>query len=153
MSSGEGPTTGYLVWRLSMTWRVAVDRALAHLDLTHAQYSVLASLSGMSHGGVHPSQRELADHTGLEAIYISKLARALERDGLIERIEHPADTRAVQLSLTRRGTDVVARAIPLVAKLQDEMTASIGGTASRRHREFVRTLRTLLQHAPGRERP
>jgi DNA-binding MarR family transcriptional regulator len=35
MSAGE-PTPGYLVWRLSMKWRVAVDRALAPLGLTHA---------------------------------------------------------------------------------------------------------------------
>jgi DNA-binding MarR family transcriptional regulator len=128
-----------------MKWRAAVDRALTHLDLTHAQYSVLASLYGMSRGGTRPSQRELADHTGLEPIYISKLARALERGGLIERIEHPDDQRAVQLSLTRRGTQVITRAILVVRELQDEMTAPIGGTSSRRHQELVRTLQALLQ--------
>jgi DNA-binding MarR family transcriptional regulator len=145
MATGEGPTTGYLLWRLTMKWRAAVDRALAHLDLTHAQYSVLASLYGMSRSGARPSQRELADHTGLEPIYISKLARALERSGLIERIEHPHDPRAVQLSLTQRGTQVVTHAIPVVRQLQDDMTAPIGGTSSRRHQELVRTLQTLLQ--------
>lgn len=145
MASNEGATTGYLLWRLTMKWRAAVDRALAHLDLTHAQYSVLASLYGLSRSGARPSQRELADHTGLEPIYVSKLARALERNGLIERIEHPDDPRAVQLSLTRRGTQVVTRAIPVVRNLQDEMTAPIGGTSSRRHQELVRTLRTLLK--------
>ena len=41
------PTPGYLVWRLSMKWRAAVDRALAPLGLTHAQYVLLASLYGM----------------------------------------------------------------------------------------------------------
>jgi DNA-binding MarR family transcriptional regulator len=144
VSDSERPTTGYLLWRLTMKWRAAVDRALAHLDLTHAQYSVLASLYGMSRSGARPSQRELADHTGLEPIYISKLARALERSGLVERIEHPADPRAVQLNLTRHGTHVITRAIPVVRKLQEEMTAPIGGTSSRRHKEFVRTLQTLL---------
>jgi DNA-binding MarR family transcriptional regulator len=145
MANSEGPTTGYLLWRLTNKWRAAVDRALAHLDLTHAQYSVLASLYGISRSGSRPSQRELADHTGLEPMYVSKLARALEGAGLIERIEHPADPRAVQLSLTRRGTHVVTQAIPVVRALQEEMTAPIGGTTSRRHQEFVRTLQTLLQ--------
>jgi DNA-binding MarR family transcriptional regulator len=143
-TNNEGPTTGYLLWRLTMKWRAAVDRALAHLDLTHAQYSVLASLYGMSRSGARPSQRELADHTGLEPIYISKLARALDRAGLIERIEHPTDPRAVQLSLTRHGTQVITEAIPVVRKLQDDLTAPIGGTSSRRHQDFVRTLQTLL---------
>ncbi|MGH3446980.1 MAG: MarR family winged helix-turn-helix transcriptional regulator [Nocardioidaceae bacterium] len=145
MAIGDGPTTGYLLWRLTMKWRAAVDRALAHLELTHAQYSVLASLYGMSLSGGHPSQRELADHTGLEPIYTSKLARALERRGLIERLEDPNDTRAVQLSLTQRGTQVITEALPVVRQLQDDMTAPIGGTSSRRHQEFVRTLQTLLQ--------
>jgi MarR family transcriptional regulator, organic hydroperoxide resistance regulator len=143
--SGEGPTTGYLVWRLTMKWRAAVDRAVAPLGLTHAQYSLLASLYGMSGTGARPSQRELADHTGLEPIYVSKLARALERGGLVDRVEHPDDPRAVQLSLTDKGTDVITRAIPVVRGIQAEMTAPIGGPDSRRHQEFVQTLRTLLQ--------
>jgi hypothetical protein len=71
----EGPTPGFLVWRLSIKWRVAVDRALAPLGLTHAQYVLLASLFGMQHAGLRPSQRELADHAGLAALYVSKLAR------------------------------------------------------------------------------
>jgi len=144
MASSEGPTTGYLLWRVTMKWRAAVDRALAHLDLTHAQYSVLASLYGMSYDGDRPSQRELADHTGLEPIYVSKLVRALERSGLVERHDNPADSRAKQLSLTRRGAQVASEALPVVRELQDEMTAPIGGTSSRRHRDLVRTLQTLL---------
>ena len=54
------PTPGYLVWRLSMKWRVAVDRALAPLGLTHAQYVLLASLYGMERAGRRPTQRDLA---------------------------------------------------------------------------------------------
>ncbi|GHI03432.1 hypothetical protein Scel_17530 [Streptomyces cellostaticus] len=45
--ASEGATPGFLVWRLSMKWRVAVDRAVAPLGLTHAQYSLVASLYGM----------------------------------------------------------------------------------------------------------
>ncbi|MFD1046951.1 MarR family winged helix-turn-helix transcriptional regulator, partial [Kibdelosporangium lantanae] len=89
----HGPTPGYLVWRLANKWRVAVDRALAPLGLTHAQYVLLASLYGLRRAGISPSQRELADHTGLEALYVSKLARALEDDGLVERVRDPRDSR------------------------------------------------------------
>jgi hypothetical protein len=80
---------GFLVWRLSMKWRVAVDRAVAPLGLTHAQYSLVASLHGMQRSGERPSQRRLADHTGLEPLYVSKLARALESAGLLERTRDP----------------------------------------------------------------
>src|SRR5215468_8364647 len=92
-------TTGYLLWRVATKWRAAVDRAVAPLGLTHAQYSVLASLYGLSRTGSRPSQRELADFTGLEPIFVSKLVRALEASGILVRDEHPSDPRAVSLRL------------------------------------------------------
>jgi DNA-binding MarR family transcriptional regulator len=140
----EHPTTGYLLWRLSTKLRAGVDRVLAPLGLTHAQYTLLASLYGFSRTGAQPSQRELADWTGLEPIFVSKLARALEQAGLIERTDHPADARAVQLRLTEDGTDVARRAIAIVHAFQEEFTAPIGGTQSQRNRDLVRTLQTLL---------
>jgi DNA-binding MarR family transcriptional regulator len=143
-----GPTTGYLLWRVATKWRAAVDRAVSHLGLTHAQYSLLASLYGVSRAGRTPSQRELADITGLEPIFVSKLARALESGGLVARDAHPGDTRAVQLRLTDRGTAVVREAVAVVAALQDELTASIGGTAGRRNRELAEMLADLLNAPP-----
>jgi DNA-binding MarR family transcriptional regulator len=140
----EHPTTGYLLWRLTTKLRAAVDRILAPLGLTHAQYTLLASLYGFSQTGAQPSQRELADWTGLEPIFVSKLARALEQAGLIERTRNPADPRAVQLRLTDDGTDIAQRAIAIIRAFQDEFTAPIGGTHSQRNRDLVHTLQTLL---------
>jgi MarR family transcriptional regulator, organic hydroperoxide resistance regulator len=143
-SEAPGPTVGSLVWRLSMKWRACVDRAVAPLGLTHAQYSVLASLRGMQRSGQTPSQRQLADYTGLDAIYISKLARALERAGLVERAADPGDTRAVQLILTAKGIDVVDRAIVIVHDLLELLTSPLGGTGGKRTRSMMRDLQTLL---------
>jgi DNA-binding MarR family transcriptional regulator len=148
LRSSDDVTTGYLLWRVTTKWRAAVDRAVAPLGLTHAQYSLLASLYGLARTGAQPSQRELADHTGLEPIYVSKLARALEQTGLLTRTEHPADPRAVQLRLTQHGTDIALQAIGVVHALHEELTAPIGGTHSRRNRELQRTLRTLLDIPP-----
>jgi MarR family transcriptional regulator, organic hydroperoxide resistance regulator len=141
------PTPGYLVWRLSMKWRTAVDRALAPLGLTHAQYVLLASLYGMERAGRRPTQRELAEHTGLEPLYTSKLARALDADGLIRRDPDPADTRAVRLALTDRGREVAAPAIGEVSKLLDRLMAPLGGRGDPRAQALARDLATLL-HAP-----
>jgi DNA-binding MarR family transcriptional regulator len=144
----ENPTPGYLLWRLATKLRAAVDRELAPLGLTHAQYTLLASLYGFSRGGAQPSQRELADWTGLEPIFVSKLARALEQAGLIERTGHPGDLRAVQLRLTDDGAAVAERAIAIVRAFQEELTAPIGGTRSQPARDLVRTLQTLLGSEP-----
>ena len=145
MSKGTpGPTPGFLVWRLANKWRVAVDRALAPLGLTHAQYSLLASLHGMRRTGERPSQRRLADHTGMEALYVSKLARSLEAAGLITRERDPRDPRAVQLSLTDEGRTVTRRAVTVVPPLLERLLAPLGGWDSPRTAVLTRELKTLL---------
>ena len=140
----EGATPGFLVWRLSMKWRVAVDRAVAPLGLTHAQYSLVASLYGMHREGRRPSQRQLADHTGLEALYVSKLARALETAGLVDRTRDPVDPRAIQLSLTEEGREVARRAIRVVQGLLDQLLEPLGGLDGERTKAFNQELATLL---------
>ena len=52
-------TIGYVVWRLAMRLRVSMDRALAPLGLTHAQYSLIASLHGLR-ASEAPTQKQLA---------------------------------------------------------------------------------------------
>jgi DNA-binding MarR family transcriptional regulator len=127
-----------------MKWRVAVDRAVGPLGLTHAQYALMASLYGMSRAGLRPSQRRLADHTGLEALYVSKLARALEAAGLVTRTRDPGDPRAMQLTLTEEGRDVTRRAIRVVQGLLDQLLEPLGGQDGPRARQFTRDLATLL---------
>jgi DNA-binding MarR family transcriptional regulator len=137
-------TPGHLVWRLSMKWRAAVDRALAPRGLTHAQYVMLASLYGLERAGRTPSQRELADHTGLEALYVSKLARSLDADGLIQRTRDTVDTRTMRLELTAAGRETIQPAIEDVAVLLDKLLAPLGGRRGARTKSFVRDLTDLL---------
>ncbi|WP_181786115.1 MarR family winged helix-turn-helix transcriptional regulator [Streptomyces phytophilus] len=141
------PSTGFLVWHLSLRWRTAIDRTLAPLGLTSSQYGVLASLYAFSDGGTGPRQRELADFIGLAPMHVSKLVRALERAGLVERTDHPDDTRAVQLTVTGRGAEVVTAARALVLDLEDRRLAPLGGRNSEQSTAFTDMLLTLLDHA------
>ena len=138
---------GFLVWRLATQWRTAVDRALEPLGLTQAQYAVLAPLYGMSRGGSRPSQRQLADLTGLDAVYVSKLIRSLERAGLVARAVSAADSRAVELSLTERGVAMLPGAIEVVSGLRERLTKPLGGTGGAGTAELARMLRELLDVA------
>ncbi|MER7244934.1 MarR family transcriptional regulator [Kribbella sp. NPDC000426] len=137
-------TAGHLVWRLAMRWRVAVDRALGPRGLTHAQYVMLASLYGLEREGRVPSQRELADHTGLEALYVSKLVRSLDADGLVRRTRDAKDTRTMRLELTSKGRETIEPAIAEVAALLDKLLAPLGGRRGARTKSFVRDLTELL---------
>jgi MarR family transcriptional regulator, organic hydroperoxide resistance regulator len=145
-------TAGYLVWHLSTKWRVAVDRALNRFGLTHAHYLVLGSLSEFSRGGAKPSQRELADFAGLEVMYVSKLVRSLEQSGLLQRADHPDDTRAFQLELTALGADLVVQAAAVMRGLFDQLLRPIGGRTGKRQIALIRTLEVLLDEADGLNR-
>jgi DNA-binding MarR family transcriptional regulator len=136
-----------LLWHLSLRWRVALDRALAPLGLTSSQYGVLASLHGFSRAGARPSQRQLAAFSGLEPMHVSKLIRALEHAGLVERAANPDDTRAVQLHVTARGVEVVTAAREKVIELEDRRLAPLGGRRSEQSVALRDTLLTLLRHA------
>lgn len=124
------PSIGFLVWHLSMRWRTALDRELAPLGLTAAQYSVLASLHGLTRHGGQPSQRELADFSGLETMYLSKLIRALERASLVERSRSATDARALRLSVTPEGERTCTAARAKVLELEERRLAPLGGRDS-----------------------
>src|SRR6266545_1907620 len=147
MATEHGPTTGSLVWQLAMRWRTKVDRAVAPFGLTHAQYSALGSLSAMTRKGLTPSQRDLADYTGLGPIYVSKLVRSLEANGLVTRQTDAADTRIVRLALTDHGGDTIRQAMGVVRKLDRRLTASLGGPQGTRTCALKLTLQTLLEEA------
>ncbi|HEX4659351.1 MAG TPA: MarR family transcriptional regulator [Streptosporangiaceae bacterium] len=139
-----GGNVGFLIWRLSMRWRAAMDRALAPLGLTQAQYAVLAPLYGMSRGGARPSQRELADLTVLDPVYVSKLVRALERDGFLTRSVKAADPRAVELALTDQGAAAVEEGVMAVYDLRERLTRPLGGNDGTRTAQLAEMLRQLL---------
>lgn len=150
MLTPPGAATGALVWRLATRWRTAVDRAVSVHGLTHASYVVLTtlySLRGTSRPAAEagpPSQRAIADASGMEPMYVSRLIRSLESDGLVTRTRDERDTRVIRLELTADGLDVVRPAMRTVQALLDELLAPLGGRSSDRTRQFVDTLAELL---------
>ncbi|WP_092785885.1 MarR family winged helix-turn-helix transcriptional regulator [Actinokineospora terrae] len=144
MRDAETPVSG-LVWRVSTRWRAAIDRAVTPFGLTHAQYAVMAPLLTLRRSGNRPSQRRLADFTGLEPLYVSKLVRSLEQAGLLTRTPDPDDSRAMLLDPTDHGRDRTERAVAAVRALQHDLTAPLGGVDSPRTRALVEALRALLE--------
>src|SRR5262245_13537953 len=146
-AGGQAPSIGYLVWHLTLRWRGELDGALAPVGLTSASYAVLASLYALSSSGKQPSQRELADFSGLETMYVSKLARSLARAGLLERDDNPFDTRALRLRITDRGVAAVRAGREVVLFLEEQRLAPLGGRLSQASVALHQTLLTLLRHA------
>ncbi len=141
----RAPTIGSLVWHLANRWKAEVDRAVAPLGLTHAQYSVLATLHEMRAQKLEPTQRELADEVELTPIFVSKLLRALEEARLVLRRPDPEDSRAVRLDLTERGREVAVAARAEVKALDRRLTAPLGTATGPKARALAETLRALME--------
>jgi DNA-binding MarR family transcriptional regulator len=146
------PSMGYLVWHLTLRWQAQLSAELEPLGITPAEYAVMAHLHALSASGVKPSQRELADVSGLEPMYISKLARSLEGAGLLTRVTHLEDARAIQLSLTRRGVGVVTEARRIATKLDQQRLAVFGGPSSEQAAQLKASLQVLLHEAEAGRR-
>jgi DNA-binding MarR family transcriptional regulator len=115
ISSYSGPeeSPGYLLWRVSTAWRRAIESVLKPLGLTHPQFVILASLAWLTRGGQSPSQVEISRQAGLDPNTTSQILRGLQAKKLIER-KHRVDERSKSPTLTTRGAQVLADAMPAV---------------------------------------
>jgi DNA-binding MarR family transcriptional regulator len=95
---------GFLLWHATLRWQRGVARALAPLDLTHAQFVLLACTWWLNEQGERPSQIALAGQAGTDIKMTSQVLRSLERKGLIEREVDPTDTRAPAARYEARST-------------------------------------------------
>ena len=117
--AGPKESPGFLLWQLAMRWQQALRPALAALDLTHAQFVLLASAaylgSTAAEEGDSPlTQKVLAEHARLDAVTTSEVLRTLEGKGLVERRPHPEDARARAVAVTKAGKALARKAIPAV---------------------------------------
>jgi DNA-binding MarR family transcriptional regulator len=76
--------------------------------------------------------RDLADHWGCDASYVTSLADSLEEQGLAERRPHPTDRRVKTLVLTAKGAEARGQVLdllweppPAFAALSDDEQATL----------------------------
>ena len=81
----------------------------------------------------------LAERTGTTRQAVSKLARAIEEAGFIERVPHPRDGRSVLVRHTPAGRRILLDAIEVMEAIEAEYAARAGA------RE-VDDLKALLAH-------
>jgi DNA-binding MarR family transcriptional regulator len=142
--SGAWSTPGFLLWHAALRWQQEAARVLAPLDLTYAQFTLLAGIWWLRRevGGTSPSQRDLADHTGISPMMTSQVLRRLETAGFVERLPDRDDTRVRRLTLTSSGAALARKAVATVdeadrsffAEIQssrEEMVAMFRGIARR----------------------
>ncbi len=98
---------GRLLSQVSMEILDALDRELAPLDITAAQYVILATLAE----GPTDSASGLCKGVSYDPGAMTRMIDRLERKGLVRRIRCPDDRRRINLELTPEGKAVYPKLI------------------------------------------
>jgi len=110
--AGPAESPGFLLWKISNAWQRRQRLALQPFDLTHSQFVVLATATWF--GAETLTQARISQLSGIDPMTTSQVLRALEANGLIERVDHPTDPRAKSIMVTRAGRDLARKAIVVV---------------------------------------
>lgn len=111
--------SGYLLWQVTMQWQLGMNRALGKMGLTLTQFSLMAGLYWLSKKKQAVTQQQLADYANTDKMMTSKVLAVLEKKQIIERIKDPGDSRAKQLRITNKGTQVLKEAYRIVKQVDD----------------------------------
>ena len=97
---------------------------LVREDLTPLLWGVMAAVVEEPGSG----QRHLASRMGVDPVNLGQMIEILEQKGLVKRQIDPADRRARQLSVTRRGAELRRRLRPSLLAAQERLLAPLTKT-------------------------
>jgi DNA-binding MarR family transcriptional regulator len=98
------------------------DEALAHVEVTNGQFSLLMSLNRPE----MPSIGSVASLLGTDRTTLTAAIKPLERRGLIKVVVQADDKRRRLLKLTANGRKLLARAVPLWLDAHAKAEAILG---------------------------
>ena len=101
------------------------DRYRAEFGLTIPEWRVLAHLAQSDQVSV----REIHARVDMDKSKVSRAAARLEAQGLIEKRENPEDRRLLDMRLTAKGRELIARIVPIADAYQAQVLAQMGPEA------------------------
>ncbi|KAF0174770.1 MAG: MarR family transcriptional regulator [Rhodobacteraceae bacterium] len=101
------------------------DRYRAEFGLTIPEWRVLAHLAQSDQVSV----REIHARVDMDKSKVSRAAARLEVQGLIEKRENAEDRRLLDMRLTEKGRDLIARIVPIADAYQAQVIAQMGAEA------------------------
>ena len=133
------------IWMLSKLIRRRTRKALRPVDLEMWEFEVLAALRRQG-DPFELAPSVIAKMSMLTTGAMTNRIDRLEERALVERKPDPDDRRALYISLTQKGADLIDRAIEVRA----EEAASIVSSLEEPERvELGRLLRTLILETKG----
>lgn len=105
--------------RVYNKWHSIIKKELKKMNLTHPQFVVLASLAYLSQNGNEITQIMISKLAGIDVMTTSQILSLLEKQNFVKRKEHSKDTRAKAVILSKKGEEVLQKAVPLVEQIDE----------------------------------
>jgi DNA-binding MarR family transcriptional regulator len=132
-------SVGYLVNRVRTALFSAMDEALAPLEVTSAQYIVIAQLAY----GLAGSPSQLCQSISYDPGAMTRMIDRLEAKGFVRRVRHPEDRRALNLELTAEGKAAFPK---LRARVIEVLNRSLSGFSKAEARQLESLLQRMLSN-------
>jgi len=127
--AGPEESPGFLLWRVSTSWRKSIEEVLTPLNLTHPQFVILATTGWLNRKGKPVSQADISRQSGLDPNTTSQVLRGLQSKGLIERLAI-VDERSKQPVLTKEGKKLLTKALPAVEEADQKFFSKVKNSSS-----------------------
>ena len=105
--------------RVYNKWHSMIKKELKKMNLTHPQFVVLASLAYLSQNSNEVTQVMISKLSGIDVMTVSQILSLLEKQNFVKRKEHSKDTRAKAVILSKKGEEVLQKAVPLVEQIDE----------------------------------
>ena len=105
--------------RVYNKWHSMIKKELKKMNLTHPQFVVLASLAYLSQDSDEVTQVMISKLSGIDVMTVSQILNLLEKNDFVKRKEHSRDTRAKAVILSKKGEEVLQKAVPLVEQIDE----------------------------------
>jgi len=139
MSAASG--TIFLLKRAELAVRGCVEKALLQAGLTPTQFHVLLLLE--RNPGISAAQ--VARSVGIRPQSVNDSLGPLERKGLLLRRPSAAHRRVLEIRLSAAGIRLLARTLPIVSRLEDELLAGIPDPALRTLQDTLERVRATAE--------
>lgn len=113
---------GLVLFGTARAWRTKLDQRLRPLGLSQGKWRTLMHLS---RGSDKLTQKELAEHMGIEEPTLAGLLNRLEDDGWVTREESPNDRRCKIVHLQRRSKAVLDNIFSAAHELREELIEDV----------------------------
>jgi len=129
-------SVGYLVARVRASLFAAVDREMAPLGVSAAQFVILMNVAQQRASCAADLAREQSTDTGSMTRMIDRLVRK----GHLRRVRDPSDRRIVRLELTDSGRSLARKLPPVAVKVLNQHLRGFSRPEFEQLKSFLRRM-------------